>query len=337
MRVICGGQIVEDIDNYNRTHEMIHMMKPTEKRLNDAIEGFGDSEYQELNHDSVDSPSPIPKGHTQIVCFTPLSGLLSQDKFLPIRYCPIQLEFELVGTATDAVQGSASAALPFPGRSESFEISDVQLKCDLVQLDNSLDNEYASHLFYWKSRPINFSTFTCSSQVITSFDTSINVQRSFTRLKSVYVSLYTNSGSTSRREVNHFAHPMGSSQYNHSEELQFQVQMGSKMIPEYPIRSLAEAFYHLRKTLGINSTNAQMNMVQRYYRDHKFVLALQCEKMSGANFTGINTRAGELLTLRMKGANDNNIIMSTDTHKLHYVLNYDAALQINDGGVTVME
>ena len=31
MRVICGGQIIEDIDNYNRTHEMIHMMKPTEK------------------------------------------------------------------------------------------------------------------------------------------------------------------------------------------------------------------------------------------------------------------------------------------------------------------
>ena len=50
-------------------------------------------------------------------------------------------------------------------------------------------------------------------------------------------------------------------------------------MPEYPIRSLAEAFYHLRKTLGINSTNAQMNMVHRYYRDHKFVLALQCEKL----------------------------------------------------------
>ena len=37
MRVICGGQIVEDIDNYNRLHEMYHMMKPTEKRLNGAI------------------------------------------------------------------------------------------------------------------------------------------------------------------------------------------------------------------------------------------------------------------------------------------------------------
>ena len=59
--------------------------------------------------------------------------------------------------------------------------------------------------------------------------------------------------------------------------------------------------------------------------------------MSGANFTGINTRASDLLTLRMKGANDKNIEMTPGTHKLHYCLNYDAALQVNDQGVTVME
>ena len=71
MRVICGGQIIEDIDHYNRTHEMIHMMKPTEKRVNDGIEGFGVTEMAEIDHDSADSPSPLPKGHKQIVCFTP--------------------------------------------------------------------------------------------------------------------------------------------------------------------------------------------------------------------------------------------------------------------------
>ena len=194
------------------------------------------------------------------------------------------------------------------------------------------------HTFYLENHyQFNFSTFTCASQVITSFETSVNVQRSFTRLKGVYVSLYAPSGSASRKEVNYFFHPMGSSSYNHSEELQFQMQIGSKLIPEYPIRSLAEAFYHLRKTLGINSTNAQMNMVQRYYRDRKFVLALQCEKMSGASFTGINTRAGDLLTLRMKAANGNSIPMSSDTHKMHYCLNYDAVLNINDTGVTILE
>ena len=107
--------------------------------MNDGIEGFGETEFSEVDHDSADSPSPLPKGHKQTVCFTPLSGLLSQDKFLPIRYCPIQLEFELVGNATEAVQGAKSVGT-YSGKSETFEITDVQLKCDLVQLDNSLDN-----------------------------------------------------------------------------------------------------------------------------------------------------------------------------------------------------
>ena len=115
MRVICGAQIVEDIDNYNRLHEMYHMMKPTEKRLNDAIEGFG----------ATDRPSTIPATKTQTACFTPLSGLLSQDKFLQIRYCPIQLEFELVGLASDAVQGVDSTT---GYTSELFLIDNVQLK-----------------------------------------------------------------------------------------------------------------------------------------------------------------------------------------------------------------
>ena len=39
-RLIAGGQTVIDIDNYNRTYEMFHMMLPAEKRINDSIEGF---------------------------------------------------------------------------------------------------------------------------------------------------------------------------------------------------------------------------------------------------------------------------------------------------------
>ena len=129
---------------------------------------------------------------------------------------------------------------------------------------------------------------------------------------------------------------MASAGYDHSKEVEFQMQIGSKLMPEYPIRSLAEAFYQLRKSLGINSTNAQMNMVQRYYRDHKFVISLDCEKLNGASFTGMNTRAGDLMTLRMKGANGN-IAISSDPHKLHYCMAYDAVLQVNDTGVTVLE
>ena len=72
LRVLCGGQIIEDIDNYGRIHEQFDIMKPSEKRRNDAIEGFGSP------------PDMLGKGDMRTVCFAPLSGLLGQDKCLPI-------------------------------------------------------------------------------------------------------------------------------------------------------------------------------------------------------------------------------------------------------------
>ena len=38
-RIICGGQIVEDIDDYNRVHQMMTVLTSSEVRKNDAIEG----------------------------------------------------------------------------------------------------------------------------------------------------------------------------------------------------------------------------------------------------------------------------------------------------------
>ena len=41
MRFLCAGQLVEDIMDYNRIHEMIHMMIAKESRENDLAEAFG--------------------------------------------------------------------------------------------------------------------------------------------------------------------------------------------------------------------------------------------------------------------------------------------------------
>ena len=132
LRILCGGQIVEDINEYNRLHEMFHIMKPPGQRTNDGIEGFGDDEILYVND-------------TRTVCFTPMSGLLRQEKYLPIRYTPLQLELEVVSSGDEFVNKVDASH-----QSESFKLSDIQLKCDLVTLDNTLDNEYAHHLFSGK-------------------------------------------------------------------------------------------------------------------------------------------------------------------------------------------
>ena len=40
-RCLVGGAIVDDIDYYNRVHEMLHILSSKNNRDNDSIENFG--------------------------------------------------------------------------------------------------------------------------------------------------------------------------------------------------------------------------------------------------------------------------------------------------------
>ena len=65
-------------------------------------------------------------------------GLFNQEKLIPLRYCPIQIELELVNSQADAV---TTAAVEGFTNGVNRDISDIQCKCDLLELDSSLQNE----------------------------------------------------------------------------------------------------------------------------------------------------------------------------------------------------
>ena len=341
VRVLCGGQIVEDIDDYNRVHTQFHLMRPTERRLNDFAEAFGTDLTTSLTmtRESIDTSQTVAADSSRTVCFTPFLGLFRQEKFLPVRYAPIQLEFEVVNAATDAVYPAtnSSGQTTF---SEAFVIQDVQLKCDLVDLDNTLDNEYTQYLMTGKSLPIHYTAITHSSQIFTNMKNDVHVSRSLTRLKSVFVSLFEklNIGEAAYGVCNSFWHPMEAT-FNFDKEVEIQIQIGSKLYPEYPIRSLAEAYYQLRKTIGLHFGNEAMAIHSKSYMSRSFIAAIDLEKVLGAAFTGTNTMDGQLMIIRMKPANASTITLDTaaNTYYIFYTLIYDAVLQINLAGVTVLE
>ena len=79
------------------------------------------------------------------------------------------------------------------------------------------------------------------------------------------------------------------------------IQIGSKLYPEYPIRSHAEAFYQLTKCLGIQASdihNVDINTSQ--YHAHKFIIGIDLEKVLEARGTGYSTKAADLLTVFFK-------------------------------------
>jgi len=324
LRVVCGGQIVEDIDDYNRVCEMFNVLQSKNVRENDEIEGTGRWDGG--------APETLPVGTSRRIGMKLCSGLLNQSKMLPIRYCPIELELELVNAVGDPQKGSIG-----------WSISDVQCKCDLVTLDNGLENSYSEHVLSGKALPINYSTYISQSQVVTDSTFNINVSRAVTRLKSIFMSMEGAHGPTAGRgtvlkSFNNFWHPMKilSGTYDSTKELDIQVQIGSKLYPEYPIRSTAEAFSQLRKTMGIHqSPFHSLDLKGAEYREYKFIVAVDTEKVLEAGFTGLNTRAGDMMTIKVKPASTGMGTLAPT--KFFTVLHSDCILEVKDSGVTVFD
>jgi hypothetical protein len=125
--------------------------------------------------------------------------------------------------------------------------------------------------------PMSYNTYICQSQAVSGTDIPVNVSRVTPRLKSVFVSFHKSeyrdpaSGDVVinpktkaiRKEWLDFVHPMenagdaagGGLVHDEGYELEFQAQIGPKLIPEYPICSVSEAFSQLRKSVDILGSN----------------------------------------------------------------------------------
>ena len=167
------------------------------------------------------------------VLFKPMLGLFNQDKLLPLRYCPIQIELELVNSLAGAVTTEN-----WEGHPNGFNcaISDIQCKCGLLTLNNPLDNEYASHLLSGKSLPINFNTWNHTDQSTgDGKNFSAHITRAVTRLKSIFITPHKPDG-LAYKQCKGFYHPA-----SNGAQLSL-VSNRSKLMPEYPVSSITESY-----------------------------------------------------------------------------------------------
>ena len=237
----------------------------------------------------------------------------------------------------------------------AWQIQNVMVKVDMCSLDNALDNSYAQHLLSGKSLPINYDTWVSQFQTFAGNWPQISITRALTRLKSVFMTLDKDFGTSAsgtmgyrygtwwRKQWNDFYSPAsayigGSSimTYNKAGEFEFQLQCGSKLYPEFPIKSHAEAFYQLQKSLGVQASNLHnFNINGVEYRDNKFIIGIDMEKVLEAGWTGLNTRAGDLLTIKFKYDSGLNNLYFAD--RMRVVLHSDQILEIRDSGCAVFD
>ena len=199
VRCLIGGAIIDDIDYYNRVHEMMHVCTSTNNRDNDDAEGFG---YRWDSPDVYNTfttskfpgipPNTVPFTFNAMnACFKPLCGLVAQTKYIPLMWCPITFEFEVVSGATDAIVSPSGATGTFntSNTSTNWQIQDVRMVADIITLDSGLQNSYASHVLRGGMLPINYSTYTTILQSVVFPTVNVTVTRALTRLKTVFLIL----------------------------------------------------------------------------------------------------------------------------------------------------
>ncbi len=107
-RLIGGGQVIEDIDNFARLSLMLTSLESEHEQLSIASEGFGsyDDKYgagvddPRKSYNVIDHEAAGVVRQSRRVLFKPMFGLLKQDKMIPVKYLPLQIELELVSDAT---------------------------------------------------------------------------------------------------------------------------------------------------------------------------------------------------------------------------------------------
>ena len=98
---------------FNRLSLMLSDLLHEDDHHDVGCEGFGNSDFAK---GATAQAADQRKGYRQTgyalsgnvglarrVKFKPMLGLLNQDRLLPLRYCPIQIELELVNSQADAV------------------------------------------------------------------------------------------------------------------------------------------------------------------------------------------------------------------------------------------
>ena len=117
--------------------------------------------------------------------------------------------------------------------------------------------------------------------------------------------------------------------------LSWQLDIGARTWPVFPVRGTSETYYHLRQAIDQNRYGF-LNITKEDYLTKDFIIGCDTEKASGqidgANFTGMACRSGEPITVRIR---DLDAAHKAKTAYIH--LCHDVVIQISAGAVDVLE
>ena len=132
----------------------------------------------------------------------PCCGLLNSNYYLPTRYAPLELQFQIVSNATEPVvtpQGAGGAQTDKEGyyfragdTSTSWELNNVFVRAEVITLDNTVNNNIVKHLLDGQSLKLVFPMYHTITQSFNNGggEINMNIVKSSSKLTGAFITLY---------------------------------------------------------------------------------------------------------------------------------------------------
>ena len=310
----------------------------------------------------------------------PCCGLLGSSYLLPLRYAPLQLEFTIVQNGNDPIvvpQGDEGTTPEENDRngwyfqagntSTDWEINSVIIRAEMVQLDNTIANNFVSHLLQGGSLKMVFPMYHTITQSFSAGGGEISMQivKSASKLTGAFITLYRpprqgldpdtgffHPDNYAYKRWNYFYNPMINSKINTSADglflgqgfqdytrnLSWQIQLSNaQKYPEFESQSLSETFYYLHRALHyMYPDQDSLSFGYRQYRENKFIIGMSFEKMPDVNFTGYNSKMSGVTTFKIKGT-EGALAPTEQIEEIFTHLVSEGVLEVRESGSVVYD
>ena len=413
-----AGQQVQDVIEYNRHCELYECFKTKDVRDMDDIESSANPRWDADFHDyangldvfvqpntagtpgTVDvyttgdhnefgrvdkrytrhSLTGIP-GNQGKARFShkPCCGLLNSNYYIPLRYAPLELQFQIVSDGTEPVvvpQGTGAGVqtdkegyyFTTGDTSTSWELNNVFIRAEIIQLDNTVNNNIVKHLLDGQSLKLVFPMYHTITQSFNAGggEINMNIVKSSSKLTGAFITLYRTprQGEFDNRYLpdnyvfkrfNYFYNPMINKRINNSgladtdalqgggfqawdRNLSWQIQLSnSQKYPEFEAQSLAETFYYLRRAIHyMNPDQDSLSFSYKQYRENKFIIGMSFEKMADVNFTGYNSKMSGITNFKIRGT-EGTLAVGEQISEIFVHLISESVLELRESGAIIYD
>ena len=257
----------------------------------------------------------------------------------------MQLEFTLANASEACHPNSAS---------QSYQIERAEMRMSVVRLDSALENSFSQLMLQGRALQFAIKTLHLQQQALPAANTEVQVSlvRALSRLAGLFVTFvgpqtYVDGNGALQNTSNlqthlhkSFLNPSATITgvpANAADEalLSWQVQIGPKNYPEAsPSSNLAETFSLLRQAVGVYDESIRTTSIHEAgYRMNQFVIGVPMQIVVGQPFSSVNTRSGDLLTVKVNNLNGD----ARQAGRIFVHMVAETIVELRESGVQVLD